>query len=530
MTLPTAIPDRHGPRAGDTPRRDWWDTPRFVVAALLLAAAPLLWPAIPPLVDLPSHMSSFHVAANLDTSATLRRYFEFHWQLIGNLGVDLLAIPLAKVLGAELATKLVVIMIPVLTVGGMLWVAHEIHGELPPTAGFALPLAYCYPLHYGFLNYCLSMALMLFAFAAWLHTVPSRRQTWRIGLFAVVGLGVWIAHAVGWGLLVLACLASEAHRRVAGGQAWPRALLRSAITCAPLGLPLIAMATLPSHGTPGLTGWFVWPELAKWLLALFRDRWLALDLVAAGIFYAVILAAVLRRGGVRLRPALAVPALAMLALFFAAPQGVNGATFVNDRVVPYALALLALAIDASGATGRQRRRWAVAATAFFVIRMGTTTASLAAYAASWEGNLEAVTHIPSDSRVVAFSRVPCVHDVDNWRSPRLYHLPSLALIRKNAFVNSEWQVDGLQLLRVKYPAARPFDSDPSEMVTVGCDMVGTLRYPASLATVPRQAFDYVWLLDIPRAQWPAEPDLQLVWSRDDAALYRIVHAPRQPAD
>ena len=100
---------------------DWWNTRGFVIVALLLAALPLLWPPIPPLIDLPSHMGSFHVALNAGSSAAFSKYFEFHWEVIGNLGVDLLVMPLAKLVGVELATKAIVILIPVLTVGGMLW-------------------------------------------------------------------------------------------------------------------------------------------------------------------------------------------------------------------------------------------------------------------------------------------------------------------------------------------------------------------------------------------------------------------------
>ena len=530
MTLPTAIPDRHVPRAGDAPPRDWWNTPWFVVAALLLAATPLLWPAIPPLIDLPSHMSSFYVAANLDTSATLRRYFEFHWQLIGNLGVDLLAIPLAKALGAELATKLVVIMIPVLTVGGMLWVAREIHGELPPTAGFALPLAYCYPLHFGFLNYCLGMALMLLAFALWLRLGRTERLGRRAALFAAIAAAVWVAHAIAWVLLAVACLAAELQSRRARGQAWPRALARALAACATLSTPLILMALAPPDGPGGVHGWFVPHELAKWLVTLFRDRWIAVDLATTALFVAVLLAAAAGRFGLRLRPALAAPALALFAVFVAAPQSINDSGFVNGRIAPYALAVLALAVAAPGASERQRRGLALAATAFLVVRTAFTTASLALYSASYDGHLQALDHIEPGSRVVAFSPVPCGHSLDKWWTPRVYHLASLAIVRKNAFVNTEWQVEGLQLLRVTYAAARPFEADPSETVTIGCEVEGFRRYDVALATVPRQAFDYVWLLEIPRELWPAQSDLQLVWSRDNAALYRIVHGPRQPAD
>ena len=62
---------------------------------VLLAFVPLLYPPIPPLVDLPGHMGRFHVQMELAHSPLLQRYYEYHWALVGNLGVDLLVIPLA---------------------------------------------------------------------------------------------------------------------------------------------------------------------------------------------------------------------------------------------------------------------------------------------------------------------------------------------------------------------------------------------------------------------------------------------------
>ena len=35
---------------------NWWQTRTFVVIMAVLAMVPLLWPDIPPLVDLPGHM------------------------------------------------------------------------------------------------------------------------------------------------------------------------------------------------------------------------------------------------------------------------------------------------------------------------------------------------------------------------------------------------------------------------------------------------------------------------------------------
>ena len=62
---------------------------------ILLAFVPLVYPRFPPLVDLPGHMGRFKVAVDGATSPFLSQWFHFHWKLIGNLGVDLLIVPLA---------------------------------------------------------------------------------------------------------------------------------------------------------------------------------------------------------------------------------------------------------------------------------------------------------------------------------------------------------------------------------------------------------------------------------------------------
>jgi hypothetical protein len=154
--------------SGPAPRA-FWERRDFVLALVLLSCVPLLWPDVPPLLDLPGHMGRYRVQLDLATSPDLQQYFGFDWQVIGNLGVDLLVVPLAKLVGVELATKLIVMSIPPLTVAGMLWVAREVHNRLPPTVAFALPLAFGHPFMFGFVNFALSMALALLAFGFWLR-------------------------------------------------------------------------------------------------------------------------------------------------------------------------------------------------------------------------------------------------------------------------------------------------------------------------------------------------------------------------
>ena len=50
-------------RSGDP--RPWWETRPFVAALILLSAVPLLYPLIPPLVDLFGHMGRYRVQLDL---------------------------------------------------------------------------------------------------------------------------------------------------------------------------------------------------------------------------------------------------------------------------------------------------------------------------------------------------------------------------------------------------------------------------------------------------------------------------------
>ena len=60
---------------------------------ILLSIVPLIVPETPPLPDLPGHMARYAVELYLSQSLSLQQFFEFHWTIVGNLGVDLLIEP-----------------------------------------------------------------------------------------------------------------------------------------------------------------------------------------------------------------------------------------------------------------------------------------------------------------------------------------------------------------------------------------------------------------------------------------------------
>src|SRR6185503_17502163 len=170
--------------------RPWWESRLCLVLVVLATMVPLLYPPIPPLVDLLGHMGRYRVELDLNYSPFLQQYYDYHWAAIGNLGVDLLVIPLGELLGLEPAVKLIVLAIPPLTAIGFLWVAREVHGRIPPTTFFALPFIYGYPFLFGFVNFALSVAFAFLAFGLWLRLGRLERTTLREWLFVPISIVV----------------------------------------------------------------------------------------------------------------------------------------------------------------------------------------------------------------------------------------------------------------------------------------------------------------------------------------------------
>ena len=85
---------------------------------------------------------------------------------------------------------------------------------------------------------------------------------------------------------------------------------------------------------------------------------------------------------------------------------------------------------------------------------------------------------------------------------------------------------GAQLLTVTYPAAGEFEHDPSHVVIPArCIDHDLLRVADAIQRLPRQAFDYVWLIDPPPYDPHLTDGLELVWSKGQSRLFKV---PRQP--
>lgn len=505
--------------ASGTTRRPWWETRPFVAALILLSAVPLLYPTVPPLVDLFGHMGRFRVQLDLADSPWLHNYYDYKWAPIGNLGVDLLVAPLSKLFGLEPAVKLIVLAIPPMTVAGFLWVAREVHGRLPPTALFALPFAYSHPFMFGFVNYALSIAVAFLAFGLWLRLARIGRLRLRAILFVPISFAVFFAHTFGWGVLGLLCFSAEAVRQHDRGIGWLKAGFKAATHALVMALPVLIIVRWRVQVQGALTrDWFD-PQLKlEALFSVLRDRWTALDFVSLIVVIAVIVYAIASRR-LTLSRNLAFSALVLLAGFVALPWTIFGSAFADMRLAPYMFAVAVLAIRFRGETDlKMARTLACLGLAFLLIRIAGTTASFAIAANDQNAKLEALDHVPMGARVASFAGRRCGLQ---WPLQRNAHLGAMVITRRQGFSNDQWAIDGVNLLTLRYRAPGKYAADPSQIVRPNGCRSRSWWIDRALRGLPREHFDYVWLIDPPPYDEKLVADMRPVWRGPGSVLYQV---------
>ncbi|WP_221792397.1 hypothetical protein [Aquisediminimonas sediminicola] len=497
----------------------YWQSRPYGLLLTLLSGLPFWWPALPPLVDLMGHMGRYRIQLGIDSSTFFQHYYDVHWSLIANLGVDVLMQTFAPIFGLEPLIKAIVIAIPMMTVAGLLWIAREAHGRLPATAAFALPLSIGYPLHFGFINFTLSTSLALLAFGLWLRMDRLGQYRWRAALFMPIGLLLWVAHIYGWGLLGLLVFVHEWHK------AGLRRILTAALHSLPLLPPLLLMAIWHDNGmTVATAEWFNLTLKMIWLSFTLRDRFMWLDAGSVFILIALIYAAA-RRHGLRMQAMLGRTTAALAIAYICMPRILLGSDYADMRLAPFLLAIGVIGISTSHLTPRTQQMLALFALGFFLLRTGISAQHFIALDRQYARQLEALPHVPRNSRVFSLINMPCQR---NWDTSRMDHLSSMATVRRDAFVNDQWEMTGAQLLRVHYPAAGKWAVNPSQIARPGfCPTYNGVSeeqtYAQAMTGFPRRAYDYLWLIDFPPERLPVDDKgLTLIWQgKTSGALYRI---------
>jgi hypothetical protein len=473
----------------------------FWVIACVAAALPVLvCRGLPPLTDLGGHLGRYAVQIDAGRSADLSRWYSFHWDLLPNLGVDLLMQFMAPLFGLEPALMVIVVAIPVLQVSGFLMLARVVHGRISPLTLFALPLAYSYPFQFGFLNFVLSTALAVWALVLWIWLGEREQIMLRSLVFLPICVALWVCHLVGWSLFCIFATTNELAKAYDRGLSWRtltrHVLLPLSCLATPLVIDIFWRIAFGGHEKMdellNMDDLFNNFEKLGFLLMPLRDSWMAWDLGATAVLLGLIVWGWLSSRFSRHR-GLALGVICLAVIYAIMPGTVLGSAMADMRLVPMLFAMALIAVRPPLSSDRRIALWLVLGGITFAgARFAGNALSLMLLDSQFDQDLAILDKIPSGATVISLSVEPCEKTFLPWERERRAHLGGYAIARRHQFSNDQWVRPGGQLLRVNNPAVEPFSSDMSQIASYPTCQ-GEKALSEYVTNVPSSA-QYLWIL------------------------------------
>lgn len=399
----------------------------FAVALMPLLATPIL-----PFIDLYNHLARYFVLAHLADSAALQQDYASAWSLLPNIGLDVLATAMLRVVPQPFAAHVVVTVIFAAEYIGLLAFNRALTGRTSPIVALLIvPLLYSFILNWGFANFLLGLGLTFGAAAWWLR----RRDRLALGfpVACLAAVAIFLTHGLAFALYGVLVAALEVGvwlqqpaRRLAG-------IVRALVPVAAQAVvPIVLFAAAPtSHGHDGVTNaWAsiarlsnrgalagrVWDLLGYRLTTIVRVEegpalWFDLVCFATQI---VLIGLLIARGRARISPT-ARPALAVAAvLVIAVPPALFGVGYVADRMPLFAAGILIGALDVDRIADRAGRTMTALLVALVALRLVVTSTGWFAYRGLY-AEFNGVAHAIPPGALVLDSTVGGSHHDDRIR-------------------------------------------------------------------------------------------------------------------
>ena len=495
-----------------------------------LAASPLLWAKVPPLVDYPNYLARMAILAAPEHSQN----YVLHWRLIPNLSMDLVVPPLAGLVGLETAGRLFIAATLVLLLAGTAALHRALYGRVGLWPLAALLFLYNKAFYYGFLNYLFALGVAILGFALWVRLRP-RPLPARVALFALVATLIFCLHLFAFGIYGVLVASFEASNLWAARPISRRAMARYAA----LFLQFFpALVLLVANGSGPTVAANEYGDIFDKLVALLAP--MNFNSIAAYLAPLALLLAVIAwwRGALGVAPHMGWPILTLLVLAVLMPNRLYG-SWAADMRLPVALPFIVI-----GATEPHlSRRWvagiAVAgALGLFVLRIVAVSWSWREVDRQYDEFRTAAHGLPVGARLTVLQPAPSAARRPLGDAPPALasldtvvyrHMAELAIIDRDLFVPVSWQ---LAPAAVAPRNAGLFAAEARTMTVQG--LIAGLRSGAPVsAGLPAWSdllarYDFLLVLDFgDRAT--AMPEILGVWAQGSFfTIYRIT--ARRPVD
>jgi hypothetical protein len=312
------------------------------VTLAAFAVAPLLWTAVPALVDYPVHLARMWILAQQGMNPELASNYLIHWRLVPNLAMDLIVPTLAQIMPIEGAGRVFIALTMLALFGGTLALHRALHGHVSIWPASSLLFIYNAALFWGFLNFLFGLGIFLLTFSGWIATGHWRIVP-RLVLFAVAASLLLVLHLFPFGLYGMSVMSYELGRRLEGG----RLTLASFTSLCVIGLQfvpaLILLASCLPSGAPMFTSYGAlsgkqYALLAPWT---FGTEMLTLDVLLVIFCSGFVIFAIMTRS-LRLIPEMRWPLVVMAVAAILIPNWLSGSWLADIRV-PIALPFMIIA-------------------------------------------------------------------------------------------------------------------------------------------------------------------------------------------
>jgi hypothetical protein len=472
------------------------------------------------LLDVPNHTAGIHILANLDTSPFLHHYYDVEWALIPNIAIDIILPPLARLIGAENAMTLFVASALVLLAAGSAAVNRSLFGRWTIFAFVPLLFLHNRIFLWGFASQLFFTGLAMCLFAGWLQWRLDLRPVVRTAAFTLAACVLWLGHIFAFATFAIlvggweiACALRHSGR--------PRAkigwLMVGAVPFVP-GLTMIG-ASRTFDGAVDLAWLGLAPKITGATYMLYAYS-IPLDIASILLVFGVLGVLLLTRQAL-LHPMMWGPLSIFAALYLAMPPNLFGGSLADCRLVPVASMVLVASMAPRVQPVPWRGALACGVASLLIVRTFVLSAEWAGFAETYRDIRAAIARIEPGSRLaVAVMR----HEWPALDDPPLTHVPAVAVIDRDAFVNMMFAKPGHHILTVTYNTDTEFYADPSHYwlrrSNAGSkDHALDVEQPVEL--IPLRRFDYLLMMRPHLADPPTKSVASLIFAGDQFALYRI---------
>lgn len=514
-----------------------------VAAAHALAAAftlaPLLFAAVPPLVDYPPHLARMWVLTHADRVPDLAANYVVHWRLLPYLAMDAVVVALAWLMPVETAARLFVALSMLSLPLGAMALRRALFGRvgLWPLAG--LLFVYNAVLFWGFLSCLFSLGLALAAFAGWIATARWRPAP-RLALFGAVGALLVLSHLFAFGVYGLLVAAWEGGQALRPGRPWraalPGLLARGAHAAPALLVWRLSLAQGgPTHTQYGDLGDKLIAALAPLDFGFAPATFDILLWVGAALF----LALALSRRRLRLAPAMRLPLASLLVAALLMPNWVSG-SWGADMRLPVALPFVLIASTRLELARRPAIALALLGGLLLAARVWSVGQSFADHDRWFAEFRAASAAIPPGARLLVVAPAPpdappplpgVPRGLGNRHVVTFHQMPALAVIDRAAFYPTffgGWTTVEAAPRHRAYTRLVGRPMTPEELLA-SADPAALAALAALANTIGEQPHWHDWPTDFDYVAWlsfesprPAVARLEQVAAGSYFGIYRIL--------